>query len=334
MVCLIHMSILGQYRFMQNHRLPKLLDLVSILQSGMGISLFDIMEELEISRSTAFRYLKILRESGIPYKFEQGRGYCVNASFFMPPVNLQTSEAAALMTLIRHASTGLPPQTSANAIKAIRKITASLPAAVRETCRSLQDQVTVMLPKVDSADSESERVSLLLHAIEQKRSVELEIICDKNSKRSIRMHPYHLICSDSQWLVVCLTTCNSEMMTLPLSCMTQLHVTESNFRRKKFDLQRYLGKAWRWQPEGTIYQVELAISNDCKHNLLDVQWHQTQCYEVLGDGTKILRFEVDGLNEIVDWIWEHGHSIVVHQPQELKTMLAERCKKMLLKLQD
>lgn len=316
---------------MQKHRLPKLLDLVSILQSGMGVSLYDIMEELEISRSTTFRYLKILRDSGIPYKFEQGRGYCVSSTFFMPPVNLQTSEAMALMMLIRRASADLPPESSANAIKAIRKITASLPAAVRETCRGLEEQATVLLPKVDSADSQSDYISLLLHAIEQQYCVQMVLTSGDKSSRSIRMHPYHLICSDSQWLVVCMTNFHANIRVLPLSCMTQMRVTESHFRRKQFDLKAYLGKAWRWQPQGTIYQVEVEVVADCKHNLVDVQWHQTQQYEMLGDGTKILRFEVDGLNEIVDWVWEHYESITVRQPQELKTMIVERCYKMLEK---
>ena len=51
------------FLFMDNQRLPRLLELITILQSGVGTQLYVIMDELNISRSTAFRDLKVLRDA-------------------------------------------------------------------------------------------------------------------------------------------------------------------------------------------------------------------------------------------------------------------------------
>jgi predicted DNA-binding transcriptional regulator YafY len=315
---------------MENQRLPRLLELVMILQSGVGTQLLDIMEELGISRSTAFRDLKILRDAGIPYSFEKGKGYQISATFYLPPLNMQTSEALALVKLIKRASMHVEGQVVADAVRALRKVTSNLSLPVREVCRGLLDEVTVMTPVSEQADTQTDLVSQLLSAIEENRCVEAQYqsIRDGN-QRIIRLHPYHLICVDYQWLLIAVIQPGNGMRTIPLESLSQMRSTQSHFRRGEFDLKGYLGKAWRCRPEGQIYRVSVCVKSEYAASLGAIQWHNTQDYKILCDGRCQMSFEVDGLNEIANWVWQHHEKMTVCDPPELVAILKQRCEKML-----
>ena len=320
---------------MENNRLPRLLELVMILQSGVGTELYEIMEELDISRSTAFRDLKILRDAGIPYSFEKGKGYQINATFFLPPLNIQTSEAHALVKLIKCAASHVDGKVVADAIHALRKLTSNLSLPVREVCRGLLDQVTVLTPISEQADMQTDHVSQLLPAIEEKRCVEAMYQSPADgAEHAIRLHPYHLICADYKWMLIAVVQPGNGIRTIPLDALSQMRLTQTHFRRSEFDLKGYLGKAWRCQPEGQIYRVKLCIKPEYAAHMSAIQWHQTQDYTILCDGQCEMTFEIDGLKEIANWVWQHHDKLAVCEPPELVAMLRSRCEDMLEILND
>ncbi len=315
---------------MENNRLPRLLELVMILQSGVGTQLYEIMEELDISRSTAFRDLKILRDAGVPYSFEKGQGYQINATFYLPPLNLQTSEAHALVKLIKCAASHVDGKIVADAIHALRKLTSNLSLPVREVCRGLLDEVTVLTPISEQADMQTDHVSQLLPAIEENRCVEAQYLsADDGIERTIRLHPYHLICADYKWMLIAVVQPGNGMRTIPLETLSQMRLTQTYFRRSEFDIKAYLGKAWRCQPEGQIYRVKVCIKPEHVAFISAIQWHHTQDYTILCDGRCEMFFEVDGLSEIANWIWQHHDKLTVCQPPELIDLLRTRCQNML-----
>jgi predicted DNA-binding transcriptional regulator YafY len=283
------------------------------------------MEELSISRSTAFRDLKALREAGIPYTFAQGKGYQINSTFFLPPVNLQASEAHALILLLRCAASQVDSQITAQAVRAIRKLTCGLSVPVREVCRAILEQVTVLSPQSELAGHHVDHLSLLLDAIDKKQCVEGMLLTREGGKREVRLHPHHLICAECQWLLVATVHPGAAVRTLPLGKITGLRATQKPFRSNGFNLHLYLGKAWQWQPEGQIYRVVLHIDAEHASTFTSVKWHHTQDYRMLCDGQCEMMFEVDGLEEIADWIWKHYDMMTVSKPPELKQLLVARC---------
>ncbi|HAI13840.1 MAG TPA: hypothetical protein DCM28_19195 [Phycisphaerales bacterium] len=313
---------------MENQRLPRLLELVTILQSGVGTQLYEIMDELNISRSTAFRDLKVLRDAGIPYTHEQGKGYQVNSTYYLPPVNLQSSEARALILLLKTVAKDVDSHVSADAIRALRKITCSLSVPVREVCRGLLDSVTVIATNSDKSDIQTDNVSTFLNAIDQRLCVACTYRSPADEEHDLRLHPHHLICSDCQWLLVAVVHPGSAMRTIPLTSLSQIRLTDTVFRRVDFEINQYLGKAWRWRPEGQIYQIKINVDAQHAAVMTSINWHHTQTYRMLCDGQCEMCFEVDGLKEIADWIWEYHERLTVVQPVELIEMLVDRCEQM------
>ena len=85
-------------------RVHRLLRLITMLQSGRSYSAREPADELEVSRRTIFRDLKMLELARIPYYYDVDRGgYRIGRHFFLPPINLTLSEALAMTGRLRGA---------------------------------------------------------------------------------------------------------------------------------------------------------------------------------------------------------------------------------------
>ncbi len=76
-------------------------------------------------------------------------------------------------------------------------------------------------------------------------------------------------------------------------------------------------------PEGKIYKIELQFTPKVGRNVSDVRWHHTQKHQMLKDGSCIVTFEVDGLNEITWWLLGYGDQVIVRKPAALRKKLIQ-----------
>ncbi|MCH7559419.1 MAG: WYL domain-containing protein, partial [Planctomycetes bacterium] len=63
--------------------------------------------------------------------------------------------------------------------------------------------------------------------------------------------------------------------------------------------------------------------------VVEVQWHSTQKVAFEDDGSAIIEFRVDGLNEITWWILSYGDKVQVLAPRILQQRIVEIAQKML-----
>ena len=90
-----------------------------------------------------------------------------------------------------------------------------------------------------------------------------------------------------------------------------------------FDLSEYFGFAWSLLREGQIDEVELRFCPEIAAEVADTQWHETQITTFENDGSAVLEFHVDGLNEITWWILGYGDKVEVLAPKVLKQWIAQ-----------
>src|SRR3989304_5959037 len=109
-------------------RTYRLLQLVSLLQSGRPHNATQLAELCEVSRRTIFRDFQVLELAGVPAQSDvQRQGYLISSTFFLPPVNLTLDEALGVLVLASELGSGdgLPFLSSARA--AAMKLESSLP---------------------------------------------------------------------------------------------------------------------------------------------------------------------------------------------------------------
>lgn len=300
-------------------RIQRLLRLITLLQSGGEFkTVYDLMAELDVSRSTLFRDLKMLDEVGIPYVYSPQKGYRIVNNCFLQPVNLTMQETLSLLMV---AKSYLPNRGQAmvgSTLSAIWKLVAAVPEPIRANCSDMVDAISMAPEKISISDNEDQLFLSIQRCIDERRAIAIKYQHPISKEVShFEMNPYHLHFATRAWYVFGYFKEYKEVRILKLARIRSFEMLTQNFKKPCFNLNKHLGNAWQLMNEGTTYQVELEFSQMVAVNVSEVRWHKTQKVQFLDDGRCCVSFEVDGLKEISWWICGYADQVKVLQPPEL-----------------
>lgn len=115
-----------------------------------------------------------------------------------------------------------------------------------------------------------------------------------------------------------------EVRTFKLNQIEELNVLDKCFvDDENFNIQEYLGKAWSTTPEGRLYNIKLKFLPEVARAVAEIQWHSTQMVTFADDGSAIVEFRVDGLDEILPWILSYGDKVKVISPEVLRQQVTQ-----------
>jgi proteasome accessory factor B len=316
---------------MKSRRVSRVVELLATLQSGRNYTASQLAKIFGTSRRTIYRDLKELEAIGVSYHYDAASGgYTMDPEFFLPPVDLKLQEALSLLLLAHKASEQLQLPFKNSALLAALKIENNLPAKIRQHCnralRSISAKATAQAPmreldktfaQLQEAIAKKQKVSMQYHSLFDGRDIELELC------------PYHLLYNQRAWYVVGLSGMHNSVRTFKLNRIRQLKTLSQHFVDDgDFDLSEYLGRAWSMIPEGRIYDVKLRFLPKVAENVAEVRWHSTQKVTRNNDGSVIIEFRVDGLNEIAWWILGYGDQVQVLRPEKLRQKITETARNM------
>lgn len=162
------------------------------------VTVADLARVHDVSTRTIQRDLQALMESGIPVRWQDGRGggWSVDASMSLPPVNLTEEEATALLLAVR-ASTGSTPFWSA-AQSAWTKISTALDPAGTGAVQKWEELVAVR-----EAEPERETITRVVEqAVRHSHAVHL-VYTGADGQRSDRIvEPWGLLSATGNWYLV------------------------------------------------------------------------------------------------------------------------------------
>ncbi|MFA9476919.1 helix-turn-helix transcriptional regulator [Phycisphaerales bacterium AB-hyl4] len=308
-------------------RVHRLLRLITLMQSGRPRKAPELMEELNVSRRTLFRDLKMLQAAGIPYYHTPGEGYRLRSEFFLPPVNLTVAETVGLMMLGKAASADRQRPMVMPALSAIYKLLSTVPEPIRSACGEMMAHVSVDPGAVGMGERESAFYPMLQQCVDERRACQV-VYGSPVEAEPIRgeLEPYVLHFVNRAWYVLGRSSVHQEVRVFKLARFESIDPLPRCFRRpKRFQARDKLGKAWQLIPEGEEHEVELEFSAMVGRNVSEVRWHPTQEHELLPDGRCVMRFTVDGLGEIAWWLCGYADQVKVRKPDALR----ERVGKML-----
>ncbi len=307
-------------------RVHRLIRLITLLQGRSARSAEDLTRDLGVSRRTLFRDLKLLEAAGVPYYHERGRGYRVRQSFFLPPISLTVSETMGLMILAKTAEADRSRPLTPAALSAIYKFIATVPEPIRHACGDLLENISVDPGQVVDGQWENP------HYAELQRGIDQQLICEIEYRSPVedeplrcRLLPFAMHLANNAWYVLGRTDLHGrEVRVFKLIRFASVHVTDDSFRRPaEFKVSDKLGKAWRLNPEGQEYDVEIEFEAMVARNVSEVRWHATQQQTQLDDGRCRLRFRVDGLREIAWWVCGYADQARVIRPMKLRQLVRE-----------
>lgn len=92
-------------------------------------------------------------------------------------------------------------------------------------------------------------------------------------------------------------------------------------------LHDYFGNAWAVFRGGQTYRIGIWFDAESAPLVTETSWHWTQQVETRQDGSTVLRFEVDGLDEILHWVLHWTGRCRVIEPAELKNWSSKGSKR-------
>ncbi len=308
---------------MSRDRLSRLLQLITLLQSGQNRTAADLTDLLGVSRRTLFRDLKTLQDSGIPCYHEPNVGYRIARSFFLPPISLTVPETMGLLLLGKVAITQRGRGYAPQALSAIQKLITTVPGPMREACTELMSHVHIEPHAQAISEKEPAIYATLQECINEARPCDVTYQGPLDEEPMvIRLEPYLLHFSQRAWYVMGRTEMHDEVRVLKLARINEIKTVKARFDRPHNFLPKdKLGLAWQLIPEGKEYDVELLFTAKVAVNVTEVQWHSTQDATILDDGRARVKFRVDGLNEIAWWVCGYADQVEVKKPAKLRKMV-------------
>ena len=316
---------------MEWDRLSRMLNIVAALQSGRYNSVVDLAEIHKVSRRTIFCDLDELKKIGISGSNDaKNRIYPIDSDFHLPSVNLNHKEAMSLLLIAYKGRNYIQLPFQKAILHAALKIENCLSDKIkRYRIDTLRNISIKNLPQAKIA-SFDKIFSQLLEAILKK-----QIVCfcydlsDQDTTIITTLRPYHLIHNDYSWYVIGKSSFHKRVHAFKLNRIKNLITLNKCFiENNKFNLSKYLGVVWSMIPEGQFYNVKLKFFPEVAHDVAEVRWHSTQKVTFNNDGSAIVEFLIDGLNEITWWILSYGDRVQVLAPKILRQRIIEIAQKM------
>ena len=138
--------------------------------------------------------------------------------------------------------------------------------------------------------------------------------------------------SRQSWYVIGRSSFHRTTHTFSVGRVTQLEVLNDTFKIPRgFSIERYLRNAWHLIPErGPDRHVVVRFQKKVATNVAEVEWHASQRTKFRKGGTMDFHVTVSGLSEIASWILGYGDQAEVLNPPELRTMVADHVRRMMV----
>jgi len=182
----------------------RLLSLLSLLQTPRVWSGSELASRLRVTHRTVRRDIDRLRDLGYPVEAERGvhGGYRLVAGTSMPPLLLEDDEAVAVALGLRAiAAQGLPGLEDAG-IRALAKLSASLPARLRHRVRALGSNAMVWGSRPGASAADPDTLTALATAASNRERVRMTYERRDGARGPRRIEPRRLVAAQGRWYLL------------------------------------------------------------------------------------------------------------------------------------
>lgn len=313
-------------RVRQNERMARVLGVLNLIQSRGRWNVKGIAEELGCSERTIYRDLEVLAFAGIPWYFdEQEQCYRVRPDYKFPILAL-TAEELLGQALATSATKSPGLDVTVGATPTTRKLAAISSDETKHLLSDAGALVSVLDLKLADHSRHHEAIKTVQFSLLQRKQL-LGIYESPYEDRQIKLklHPYRLTLIKNAWYVIGRTLDESAPRTYRVARFKTLRMSsEAAVIPAEFDLRSYFGNAWAVYRGSTSHAVTIHFAKEAAGIVTETTWHHSQKADFQKDGSAILHFHVDGLEEITNWILSWTGRCRVLQPVELRSRVTDK----------
>lgn len=313
-------------RLRQADRLGRILNVLRLIQSRGKWHAKSIAAELEVTERTVYRDLQALEFAGVPWFYDaEEQSYRVRADYRFPVPNLTEDEliGQAVATAITKAS-GL--NVAGTAAPTTHKIAAASDDDAKQLLADTEQVVCVLGLQLVDHSRHQETIQKVQRALIQQQRINGTYTSPYEPKPvELHLNPIRLCLIKNAWYLIAQTVGDDKPRTYRIARFDRLEVlSEAATVPDTFDLKAYFGNAWAVFRGTESFEVRIRFLPDAAKIVTETQWHATQRAAPLPDGSVVLSFQIDGLEEICNWLLGWAGRAEVLEPKELRKMVADK----------
>jgi predicted DNA-binding transcriptional regulator YafY len=289
-----------------------------------GVTIKDMVHELNVSEKTIRRDLETFQAAGFPLKEVVGefgrKQWHIEAGKAEPGLNFAYDEAIALYLGRRFLEPLAGTMFWEAAQIAFKKIRASLGTDALKYI----DQFGAMFHQtmVGAADytKKADLIDELMVGIEDRKAVFITYQSLRATEPvTYDIYPYGLIYHRGALYLVGRSPQREEICHWKVSRIEAAEVTKVHFQRPEdFDLQQHLAKSFGvYHGDGDV-KIVVRFAAAVARYVSEANWHESQKLAAQKDGGLVAEFQLSDTEEIKRWIMSFGQYAVVQEPESLK----------------
>jgi len=298
-------------------RVARLLEMVTLLQSGIGWKSGSLAERFGISRTRVFNDIQVLRQAGIPVRSGHA-GYTIAPSFFLPSVRLTPPEVLSLLLSSELFPGGIGEEVHRSARE---KLMLLLPEPLRGSAQELMKRMSIALP---TAGIDAEVFEALRDAVAARRRVAILYLGrEADEPERLEIEPYGVAFRKHAWYLVGQSVAHREVRTSRVSRVRRVEPLPLGFTVPEgFSLEERFKGAW-YVFGGEPREIELRFSRHVARLIRERAPHPGQLIQTLSDGSILYRARVKNLDEVAWWLVQYGGEAEALRPPALREKVIE-----------
>jgi len=305
---------------------------IKILQLIMGRGRWnneELAKEFQCSERTIYRHLTVLRLAAVPWYYDKTQKcYRVEEYFKFPILNLDQDEILGLgVSAAISSATGLDIAIGKGTLS--EKWATRTSAEKAQLLTEAQQLVSVLGLNLANHSGHEETIRTVQRAlIHRKKLSGLYRTPYAADPIRLTLEPIRLCLIKQAWYLIARKEGESAPKAFRIMRFQSLKMLEKPAHvPEDFDLAAFFGNAWGVYRGEKTYDIQIRFTPDAAPLVTETIWHRTQQAQPQPDGSVILSFQVDGLEEIVHWLLSWTGRAEVLTPPELRELLVGYLKK-------
>ena len=285
-----------------------------------------LAEEYEVSTKTIQRDVDYLKwQLGAPIEYDAiRRGYYYTENdFVLPALRMTESDLFAICiaekVLVQYRNTPLFEKLTG----IFSKLEALLPEKVTVHPSALDERLS-FFPEA-STRIDPDIWASAFRALRTSHTLDIRYKIPTFEKAyDNRVDPYHAVGYRGEWYLIGRCHYNDALRVFGLSRIQSAGVSADEFSTPRdFDFQSQWHNHFGIITSDEQHEVKVQFTPDQAPYVKERDWHPTQAFEDLPDGSTIMTLTVPHLFEVTRWVLTYGKGAKVLGPTELVTLVKE-----------
>lgn len=169
-------------------------------------------------------------------------------------------------------------------------------------------------------------------ALRERRIISVRYYTGYSGVESDReIEVYHIRNYHGDWYIIGYCHKGKQIKIFAVSRIRKAKLTNRYFDvPEEFDVKEYFKGSFGIYESKKNYKIKLKIMNESVRYIQEKEWHRSQKIRKMKDGTIVMELKLNSLAEIFVWVLALGADCEVMEPEELREMVVEECRKSIL----